>query len=59
MPSLERTKNQEFELTSYQNPLYIIKEGHTGERRGPKPWQYAHWKSKGCNDSSEKERLVH
>ena len=27
------------------NPLYFIKECHSGERHGPAEWQYDHWKA--------------
>ena len=39
-------KDQESNCGIISNPPYIIKEGQSGERHGPKQWQYDHWKAK-------------
>ena len=37
------------------NALYNVKEGHTGERHGPKQWQYDHWKAKDATTAVKKK----
>ena len=50
MPSSDQTEKIKTRLDITSNLLYVVKEGHTGERHGPKQWQYDHWK---VNDATE------
>ena len=56
MPSPEQTDKIKNRIDITSNPLYTMKEGHTGERHGPKQWQYEHWKAKDATEGAKKRR---
>ena len=43
--SLEQTEKIKNRIGVISTPLYITKEGQSGERHVPAQWQYDHWKA--------------
>ena len=54
LPSLEQTEEIKNQSDIMSNPLFITKEGHTGERHGPTQWQYDHWKATDATTAVKK-----
>ena len=54
MLSLEQTEKIKNRIEIISNPLLNHKKGQSGERHGPAPWQYDHWKAKDATANVHK-----
>ena len=53
--SLEQTEKIKNEIDIFSNPLYIIKDGQSGD--GPAQWQNDHWKATDATRGVKKRNL--
>ena len=54
MLSLEETEKIRNRIVIISDPLYVIRQGKSGERHGPEEWQYHHWKAREATTNVQK-----
>ena len=51
MPSPEQSEKIKNRIDIISNPLYVVKQGNSGERHGPEEWQCHYWTARDATNN--------